>query len=188
MPPFNMTQNTRNPSGSATLGWQPMNQARGYFAGMFGAQGQNEMVMWSSSQVEALAFGLPEYLSDGEIARLVDAHVLMPPGQTSCTIPEEAVRAAGQSGFYMMTAYGGEVNFSYPDRPPPPRPWRVEWTVKVRYRSATSGLVGMNMNEMMGGHGDDSDNTQRQQQQQQQQQQQHHGFGDVMRNLGGFLP
>jgi hypothetical protein len=149
---------------------------------MFGAQGENQVVMWSSSQVQALAFGLPEYLSNSEIARLVDAHVLMPPGQTSCTIPEEAVRAAGQSGFYMMTAYGGEVNFTYPSPPPSPKPWRVQWTVKVRYRSATSGIVGVSMNEMMGGHGDESDNAPN------QQQPHHSGLGDVMRGLGGFVP
>ena len=29
--------------------------------------------------------------------------------------------------------------------------WNQEWAVKVRYRSATGGLLGMNMAEMMGG-------------------------------------
>jgi hypothetical protein len=190
MPGFQMTANQRNPSGSATLGWQPMDQARGFFAGMFGAAGQDQVVMWTSSEVQSLAFGIPEYLSDGEINRLVGSHVLMPPSQTQCTIPEEAIQAAGHSGFFTLTAYGGEANFAYPDRPPPPRPWHVDWAVKVRYRSSTSGIVGMNMSQMMGGDDEDRPQDQQTQQQQQQQQQQRPrpGIGSFIPGLGGFIP
>lgn len=191
MAPLQMTENRRNPSGSASLGWQSIAEARGYFAGMFGSQEQDQIVMWTSSNVQAMAFGLPEYLSNGEIERLVKSGVLMPASQTQCTIPTEAVRAAGEHAFFQMTAYGGEVNFAYPDRPPPPKPWHVDWTVKVRYRSATSGIVGMSMSQMMGGHGDDEDSGQPPDQQPPPQQQQHPrrpGLGNFIPGLGGFIP
>jgi hypothetical protein len=191
MPPFQLTQNQRNPSGSASLAWRPMSQARGFFAGMFGAQGEGQIVMWTSSEVQAMAFGMPEYLSNGEIDRLVASRVLMPASQTQCTIPEEAVQAAGRSGFFSMTAYGGEVNFAYPERPPPPRPWHIVWTVKVRYRSGTSGLVGMNMGQM----GGDADNAgapnnpnDPNQQPQQQRPRPRPGLGSFIPGLGGFIP
>ena len=179
LPPFQMTANQRNPSGSATLGWRHVDGAQGYFATMFGAQSQDQVVMWTSSAVQASAFGLPEYLSDGDIARFVANHVLMAPGQSECTIPVEALSAAGRGGFYNLVAYGGETNLSYPPRPSAPQPWRILWRVKVRYRSSTGGLVGMDMNQMMGGerhgHGDPDDEP--------QQQQRPHS-----NPFGGFLP
>jgi hypothetical protein len=198
MPAFQMTTNAKNPSGSATLGWQPMAEARGFFATMFGAGGQGRggrdeggdttIVMWTSSQVQSLAFGMPDYLSDSEIGRLVTNHVLMPAGQTECTIPAEAVQAAGESGLFSMTAYGGEVNFAYPERPPALHPWHVDWTVKVRYRSATSGVVGMNLSQMMGGNDDDNPRQRQPQQPPPPQQRPHSGLGTLMQGLGGFVP
>jgi hypothetical protein len=145
--------------------------------------GQEQVVMWTSSATQAPAYGMPDYLSDGEIARLVASHTLMAPSQTTCTIPAEAVQAAGHSGFFQLVGYGGEANFAYPPRPPAPQPWRPEWAVKVRYRTSTGGLVGMDLGRMMSG---DQDDQRGRRQQQQQQQQQHHGFG--IPGLGGFLP
>lgn len=174
LPPFQMTANQKNPSGSATLGWRRVDGAGGYFATMIGAQGQGQVVMWTSSSAQASAFGMPEYLGDGEIGRLVASQALMGPTQTACTIPMEAVQAAGHGGFWSLTAYGGETNIAYPPRPPAPKPWHVDWTVKVRYRSATGGLVGVDM-DRMGGRGEDRP---------QQPQQQKHGFP----GLGSFLP
>lgn len=181
LPPFQMTSNVRNPSGSATLGWRHVDGSQGYFATMIGAQSQDEFVMWTSSENQASAFSLPDYLSDGEIARLVGAHVLMPPTQTECVIPQEAVQAAGGHGAFNLVAYGGETNLSSPMRPPPPQPWHVAWEVKIRYRSATSGIVGVDMSQMGGGQGQPG-----QQGQPQQQQPQHrpNPFG----GLGGFIP
>jgi hypothetical protein len=182
LPPFVLTTNQRNPTGSATLGWRPVDGSRAYFASMFGAQGQDQIVMWTSSSAQTFAFAFPDYLSDGEIDRLVSSHVLLDSGTTSCVIPEEAMQAAGRAGFFMLNAYGGETNLSYPPRPPSPQPWRIAWEVKVRYKSSTSGMVGMDMSRMMGGQGQDSD----QQQQQQQQQKQHRP--SMFNPFGGIIP
>jgi hypothetical protein len=176
LPPFVLTANQRNASGSASLAWQPIDGARGYFASMFGAQ-QDQVVMWTSSAAQTVAFALPDYLSDGEIDRLVASHALLDAGTTSCTIPEEAVQAAGRSGFFMLNAYGGETNIDYPPRPPAPRPWNIAWQVKVRYKSSTSGIVGMDMSRMMGGQD---------QQGQPQQQQQHKP--SIFNPFGSLIP
>jgi hypothetical protein len=180
LPPFHLTANTKNPSGSASLGWRHVDGAQGYFATMIGAQGQDQVVMWTSSENQASAFALPDYLSDGEISRLVAAHALMPPSQTECVIPMEAVQAAGRSGFFNLVAYGGETNLAYPARPAPPQPWRPVWEVKVRYRSATSGILGMDLSRMMGGRGQ----GQGEGDQPPPQQQHSNPFG----GLGGFIP
>jgi hypothetical protein len=187
LPPVKMTTNEKNPSGSATLAWRPVDGSQAYFATMFGAQDQNQIVMWTSSANQTSAFALPDYLSDGEITRLVGSHALMPPSQTSCVIPVEAVQAAGESGFYNFVAYGGETNISYPARPPAPQPWNIAWQVKVRYRSANSGLVGMDMARLMGGGDDEDRRPHHQGQQQQQKPKKPNPFG-ALGGLGGVLP
>ena len=188
LPPFRLTTNEKDPQGAGQLGWRPVDGSLGYFASMFGARGQDEVVMWTSSTAQTSSFALPEYLSDGEIGRLVNAHVLMPPSQTACTIPVEAVRAAGDSGFFQLVAYGGESNLSYPPRPPAPQPWNIAWQVKVRYRSATSGLVGMDMARMMRGDSDDGEGSHRQGQQQQQKPRKGGGLLGGFGGLGNVIP
>jgi hypothetical protein len=201
LPPIQLKTNVKNPSGSASLGWGQVDGSRGYIASMFGSPGNGDMVMWTSSAVQATAFALPDYLSDHEIARLVAEHVLMPPTQTACTVPQEAVRAA-QQGMFKLVAYGGESNFSYPPRPPAPKTWNIDWTVKVRYRAETGGLLGMSMPGMDEGRGggrnhypendgeggDDRSNQPQQQQQQQQQQHRPNPFNPFGGGLGGFIP
>lgn len=152
MPPIQLTSNVKNPSGSASLAWGPVTGAKGFFATMFGGGENGDAVMWASSAEQASAFALPEYLSDREIARLVDNQVLMPASQTRCTVPEEAVQAAGQ-GFFRLVAFGGESDMDYPPRPPAPRPWNILWRVKLRFRSETSGILGMTMPGYVGGYG-----------------------------------
>ncbi|MFI4936686.1 MAG: hypothetical protein ACHP7N_18950, partial [Caulobacterales bacterium] len=152
LPPIQITSNQKNPSGSAALGWRHVDGAQGYLITVSGAQSPGQIVMWTSSAVEASGFALPEYLSDGEIARLVGSHVLLPASETSCTVPAEVTAAVGM-GSYRMVAYGGETNISYPPRPPAPQPWDIAWQVKIRYRAATGGVLGMDMNSMMGGQG-----------------------------------
>jgi hypothetical protein len=64
--------------------------------------------------------------------------------------------AAGAQGLLQMVAYGREANFVYPPRPRDPKvAWNRQWEVKVRYRSATGGLLGQAMPGMGGGRGGD---------------------------------
>ncbi|MBS0332038.1 MAG: hypothetical protein JSS35_04675, partial [Proteobacteria bacterium] len=155
--PLNLTTNAKLPSGAVQLGWNTVPGAEAYVASFIGASpgGRGDdgttMVMWISSETEAIGFAVPEYISNPEIARLVKTKTLMGPEATACQVPKEAVDA-GRQGLVQMVAYGHEANFAYPERPKDPKiPWNIAWEVKVRYRSATGGLLGQPMPGGMGG-------------------------------------
>jgi hypothetical protein len=149
--PLNLTTNAKAPGGWANLGWNLVGNAQAYFATIVGGGDGETMVMWTSSESQTTAFVMPDYLSGPEITRLVAAKALMGPATRACAVPKEVVDAAPQS-LVQLAAFGGEANFVHPPRPTNPKvAWNQEWTVKVRYRSATGGLLGMDMNEMMGG-------------------------------------
>jgi len=116
---------------------------------MGGAEGSEAeggtMVFWSSSDVQTFISGLSDYIAPVEAARLVGKKQLMPPAQTNCAIPREAI-AATQGGMISLVAHGPEANFVYPPRPADPKvPWVQEWTVKARFVSRSGGVAGMEM-------------------------------------------
>lgn len=142
---LNLTRNEVGPTGAGQLAWNALPNARGYLATAIGGGENDTMVMWSSSEVQASAFAMPDYLSNGDLTRLVASKALMAPTTTSCAIPQEVVRAAPQA-MVQLAAYGGETNLSYPPRPSDPKvAWNIDWTVKVRYKSQTGGILGMDM-------------------------------------------
>ncbi|MGA0605482.1 hypothetical protein ACO2Q0_05725 [Phenylobacterium sp. VNQ135] len=154
--PINLTTNQKAPGGWANLGWGAVPQARAYYASAMGGDGET-VVMWSSSEAQAAAFSNPDYLSQGDISRLVANKTLLGPQTTSCAVPKEVLDAAPQAMFQLV-AYGGEANFVHPPRPQDPKvAWNQEWAVKVRYRSATGGLLGQAMPGMGGFDADDQD-------------------------------
>jgi hypothetical protein len=155
MAPLRLRTSTTG-AGSALLGWGAIPQAKAYLATAIGGGRGDTVVLWTSSEVQASAFSLPDYISPGDMERLVQQKALMAPGTTQCAIPREVVAAAPQA-MVQLAAYGGEANFVYPPRPSDPKvAWNQQWQVKVRYRSATSAILGMDM-EDMGGMGDDED-------------------------------
>lgn len=152
MAPVEFTSNAAVASGAVALGWKPVGNATGYFASTVGGDGDT-FVFWNSSEVQAglTAMGLMAgYLPPAEAQRLVTQKVLLSPQTTTCAVPAEVYKAAPQS-MLSLTAFGNETNLSYPPRPTDVKvPWNIQWTVKVRYRSATSGLLGQSMGDMMG--------------------------------------
>ena len=143
--PLNLVTNAVGASGSGQLGWGAVPGAQAYLATAIGGGENDTMVLWTSSEVQASAFSLPDYLSNGDIARLTASRALMGPQTTACTIPQEVVKAAPQA-MVQLAAYGNETNLSYPARPADPKvAWNIEWTVKVRYKSQTGALLGMDM-------------------------------------------
>jgi hypothetical protein len=183
--PVTLVSNGKAPSGSVPVAWQPIGGARAWFAGAMGAGQNGDMVIWSSAESQTFAMAM-DYLPDGEIARLVQQRVLMPGMADRCTVPAE-VAQAGQGMMYTLTAFGGETNFSHPLRPArAPAGWHPDWTVKFRSKSAYMGLLGMNMNEMMGGHGaEQSQNGQNGQNGEDQGKRKKHG---LLGGLGGMIP
>lgn len=162
---LDMTQ-AKAPSGALLLGWNAVPGATAHFAQMIGgsgpqAEGANSndadggtMVFWSSSDVQTFISGLSDYIAPVEAARLVGRKQLLPPTQTNCAIPKEAM-AATEGGMISLVAHGPEANFVYPPRPADARvPWVQEWTVKARYVARTGGVAGMDMAAMGGGAGE----------------------------------
>lgn len=150
------------PSGAAMLNWGGVPRAQAYLATAIGGGDGETVAVWTSSEIQASAFSIPEYLSPSDITRLVTQKALMAPATTSCAIPREMVKAAPQA-MVSLAAYGPEANFVYPPRPADPKvAWNQQWQVKVRYRSATSALLGMeDMGGMGGGMGGDEGEGQR---------------------------
>jgi hypothetical protein len=148
--PLNLTTNERTPAGAVQLAWNAVPNATAYFASVIGG-GEDTVVFWTSAEMQAAAFAAPDYLAPAEAARLVGTHALLGPQATRCAVPREAVEAAPHA-LLQLVAYGPEANFAYPPRPADPKAvWNKEWQVKVRYRSATGGMLGMAMPGMEAG-------------------------------------
>lgn len=135
------------PGGATNISWNSVTGATGYYAWAFGAKtdGGNtgDFVWWTSSATREFGGGLWDWLPPETVRRLIGEKVVMPPTQTSCTIPAEVKAAA--PGFLMSSlyAYGPEANFAYPPRPAnPATPWKPEWTTRVRFRSTTMWMIG----------------------------------------------
>ena len=68
----------------------------------------------------------------------------MSPQTTTCTVPAEVKAAAPDYMFGTLHAYGPEESFAYPPRPADPKAkWMLEWTARIRHRSTTGFLVGI---------------------------------------------
>jgi len=150
MAPVRVSGNEAGPGGAVPLAWQPVTGSKAWFASTMGAAENGDMIMWSSSESQAMPM-MMSHMSPGEISRLVQSKVLLPATATRCTVPAEVARAS-QSAMLMVTAFGSEYNFSHPARPAnAPASWRPDWTVKVLTKSTYSGILGMDMSEMFGG-------------------------------------
>lgn len=150
------------PGGAVNLSWQPVTGATGYYANVIGSPGDGrdrgvDVVWWASSATRAFGGGLANWLSPATVNRLIGQKIVMPPSQTSCTIPAEVKAATGEAMITFLTAYGPEADFAYPPRPAnATAAWRPEWTAKARFRATTTVIPGME--EMMsGGEMEDAD-------------------------------
>jgi hypothetical protein len=132
--------------------WAPMQQARGWFLAAMGtrmdpakmdkaANGEMEMVYWTSSELPETGFALINYQPDGAVDKWLKEKVLLPAKTTECAAPKEAV---GTTSMTRMIAYGDEFNMAYPPRPKDTKvTWEPQWDVKVRVKSVASLMPGM---------------------------------------------
>jgi hypothetical protein len=135
--------------GAVNLSWNSVPTATGYYAWVMAMNpdqsGQpRDMVWWTSSSTQQFGGPMWDWLSPSTVQKLITAKTVMPPSQTSCTIPAE-VREQG--GPFMMTnlyAYGPQADFSYPVRPAnAARSWQPDWIVRVRFRANAMVMHGM---------------------------------------------
>jgi hypothetical protein len=120
----------------------------------------DDMVLWSSADNGDAGLGLFDYLTETTATKWVKDKVLLSPETTQCAVPQ-GIFAGGQGGggraeaggaMLRMIAYGPESHFSHPVRPPKaPNNWQPEWAVRVRAKSQTMAMLGMDMAGMASG-------------------------------------
>ncbi len=127
---------------SATvLDWNAIAGARAYFLSSMSSRGEGEMVIWSSSEMPDFGMGLIDYQPNGSIDGWLREKVLLAPTVTECAVPKEAL---GKHGMIRMIAYGNELNVAYPAPPKNPKQvWEPQWAAKVRLKSVTMQILGM---------------------------------------------
>lgn len=134
-------------SGAVSLSWNALPKATGYYAWAMATNPEGnsrDMVWWSSSSTQQFAGALADWLSPAAVRRLVDAGTVLPPSQTTCTIPAEVKQAGGPMLMTYLYGYGPQADFAYPPRPDNTRtPWKPEWIARVRFRSSTMLMHGM---------------------------------------------
>ena len=130
---------TRTAGGGLSVQWQAIPNATGYALTAMGANDQQDLVIWSSSEIADMGWSLNNWLPPGEVARLIKERVVLPPSTTECTVPAEVVRDAGAS-MLSFVGYGDELNVVHPPRPTDLRvTWEQQYAVKVRQR--TTGML-----------------------------------------------
>jgi hypothetical protein len=152
------------------LSWPMVDRARAYFiTGMhMETTGENSysLVTWSSADVAGAGSDLHAYLTGSYIDKWLKQKVLLPATATNCTIPKGIFAGApgGQGampGMLMMTAYGPESWITYPPKPADPKqPWNPEWSVRLRAKSSTMSMLGLDFGNMQ--ERDDGDGQQQQ--------------------------
>jgi hypothetical protein len=140
MPPLQLQQSDQG--GATELSWASLPTARAYFVAGMGAAKQDEMVIWTSSELPDTGFGLIDYQTNAAVDRWVKDKVLLGAGTTRCTVPRGVF--PGEGAMLRAIAYGSELNLAHPPRPADPKaPWEPVWAAKVRVKSVSTAMLGM---------------------------------------------
>ena len=132
---------SKTAAGALAVKWKAVPTATGYFASAFG-QGdtQNDMVMWSSSEVQVMGQSLMDYIAPAEVERLIRDKVVMPQQTTECAVPAGIYKNEG--AVLNFIAYGDELNLVHPPRPKDPKQtWEQIWAAKLRLKSTAMTML-----------------------------------------------
>jgi hypothetical protein len=128
-------------ANAASVSWQSLPTARAYFLNAMSGS-DDEMVIWSSSDVPEPGWGLMDYASNANVDKWLKEKVLLPTSQTQCSIPA-GIFAKAKGGMVRGIAYGQELNLAYPPRPTDKRiAWEPEWAARVRVKSVSMAMLG----------------------------------------------
>ena len=132
-----------DPKASVNVGWQSINVAQGYFLSAMGAKGEEEMIIWSSSEQPDPGWGLMDYLVPAQVKKLIGEKVVLAPDIQKCAIPA-GIYGGVEGAMVRMIAYGPELNLAHPPRPENPKAaWNPEWAARVRVKSTGMTMLGM---------------------------------------------
>jgi len=133
-----------DPKASVGVSWQSLSAAQGYFLSAMGARGQEEMIIWSSSEQPDPGWGLMDYLAPAQVKKLIGEKVVLAPSVQSCAVPA-GIFGGAEGAMVRMIAYGPELDLAHPPRPANPKAaWDPEWAVRVRVKSTGMTVLGMN--------------------------------------------
>ena len=128
---------------SVNVSWQSIAAAQGYFLSAMGAHGDDEMIIWSSSEQPDPGWGLMDYLVPSQVKKLIGEQVVLAPSVQNCAIPA-GIFGGAEGAMVRLIAYGPEFNLAHPPRPDNPKtPWDPEWAVRVRVKSTGMTMLGM---------------------------------------------
>jgi hypothetical protein len=132
----------RKTAGAAyAVKWKAVPTATGYFATAMGqGTGQNDVVTWSSSEVQEMGQVLMDYIPPAEVERLIREKVVMSPQTTECIVPAGVFK--GDASMFNFIAYGNELNLVHPPRPKDPKQvWEQQWALKLRLKSTAMTML-----------------------------------------------
>ena len=100
------------------------------------------MVIWTSSELPDMGFGLVDYQSNANIDKWLKEKVILPASATTCAVPK-GIFGEQAAGMLRMIAYGSEAFFAHPPRPTDPKiAWEPDWQTKVRVKSTFTSMLG----------------------------------------------
>lgn len=128
-------------AGAYAVKWRSIPTATGYFATAMGqGDNQNDIVTWSSSEVQEMGQVLMDYIPPAEVERLIREKVVLPPQTTQCSVPAGIFKS--DASMLNFIAYGNELNLVHPPRPKDPKQtWEQEWAVKLRLKSTAMTML-----------------------------------------------
>ena len=144
MPPIELRQTRKD--GGVNLQWQSIPHARGYFIGAMGGKSDGgdsaEVIIWTSSELPDVGFGLLDYQSNANIDKWIKEKVILPASATTCAVPA-GIFGEQAAGMLRMIAYGSEAYFAFPPRPADPKiAWEPDWQTKTRVKSTFMSMLG----------------------------------------------
>jgi hypothetical protein len=127
--------------GAFAVKWKAVPAATGYSAVAMGqGDSQNDIVTWSSSEVQEMGQVLMDYIAPAEVERLIREKVVLPPQTTNCAVPAGIFKS--DAAMLNFIAYGDELNLVHPPRPKDPKQaWEQIWAVKLRLKSTAMTML-----------------------------------------------
>ena len=140
----------KDAGGATEVSWNAAPSARAYFVSAMGSSEKEELVVWTSSQLPDTGMGLMDYQTNAAVDKWLSEKVLLSASTTQCTVPK-GVFPSGGGAMLRVIAYGNELNLTHPPRPADPRAvWEPVWAVKLRVKSMSTSMLGMDGASMMG--------------------------------------
>jgi len=161
-------QSTGSLAEGQTWRWAPVDRAQAYFLHAIGTHGK-DVVLWSSAEVPDAGQGIFDYLTGSLVDRWTKEKVLLPSSTTQCAVPKGIFAAPGEQGndrgggLLSIIAYGPESHIAWPPKPSDPKQaWHPEWNVRVRAKSTSSAMLGMDLAQMQDMDQDEEEKPQEQ--------------------------